>query len=52
VVRESRRHLGEATAVEWELVDELRSEPSGKFLFCHSEVTPDFLQPKVPALVS
>jgi phenylacetate-CoA ligase len=45
VVRESRRHLGEETVVEWEFVDELRSEPSGKFLFCHSAVTPDFLRP-------
>ena len=45
VVRESRRYLGEETAVEWELVDELRAEPSGKFLFCRSTVTPDFLLP-------
>ena len=45
VVRESRRYLGEETAVEWELVNELRAEPSGKFLFCHSAVAPDFLSP-------
>jgi phenylacetate-CoA ligase len=45
LVRESRRHLGEGTVVDWEFVDEMRSEPSGKFLFCHSAVTPDFLRP-------
>jgi phenylacetate-CoA ligase len=45
VERETRRYLGEGTAVECELVDELRAEPSGKFLFCHSSVTPDFLKP-------
>jgi phenylacetate-CoA ligase len=45
VVRETRGYLGEGTVVEWELVDELRAEPSGKFLFCHSAVTPDFLRP-------
>ncbi len=47
VVRESRRHLGDDTVVEWEFVENLPSEPSGKFLFCRSEVTPDFLRPAV-----
>jgi phenylacetate-CoA ligase len=45
VVRESRQHLGEGIAVDWELVDELPVAASGKFLFCRSTVTPDFLRP-------
>src|SRR5207245_1152565 len=32
----TRRHLGEGAACEWEAVDELRAEPSGKFLFSRS----------------
>jgi phenylacetate-CoA ligase len=45
LTRESQHHLGEGTAVDWEFADELQAEPSGKFLFCHSAVTPDFLRP-------
>ena len=40
----SRQYLGEGTAVGWELVEELPSEPSGKFLFSRSTVTPNFLR--------
>jgi phenylacetate-CoA ligase len=39
----SRRFLGAGVAVEFEFVDELRPEASGKFLFCKSTVSPDFL---------
>ncbi len=39
----ARAYLGEATEVEWEFVEELTSEASGKFLFCVSQVSPDFL---------
>lgn len=39
----ARAYLGETTEVEWEFVDELPSEPSGKFLFCRSSVAPGFL---------
>jgi phenylacetate-CoA ligase len=41
--QEVRRHLGEPARVEWEFVDELPNEPSGKFLFSRSTVTPGFL---------
>jgi phenylacetate-CoA ligase len=41
----TRRHLGEGAACDWEAVDELRAEPSGKFLFSRSTVTPRFLAP-------
>jgi phenylacetate-CoA ligase len=44
----TRRHLGDATVVDWDLVDELRSEPSGKFLFSRSTVSPDYLSPVDP----
>jgi len=43
--RTSREHMGEATRVRWELVEELPCEASGKFLFSRSSVTPAFLQP-------
>jgi phenylacetate-CoA ligase len=39
----SRRFLGPGVAVEFEFVSEFRAEPSGKFLFCKSTVSPDFL---------
>jgi phenylacetate-CoA ligase len=38
-------YLGEETATELELVEELPSEPSGKFLFSRSTVLADFLAP-------
>ena len=41
----TRRHLGEGTVCEWEAVDELPAEPSGKFLFSRSTVAPRFLAP-------
>jgi phenylacetate-CoA ligase len=40
----TRRYLGEQARVSCELVDELPAEPSGKFLFSRSTVTPEFLQ--------
>lgn len=39
----ARRYLGETAEVDWEFVEELRSEPSGKYLFCRSLVAPAFL---------
>ena len=39
----ARAYLGETAEVEWEFVEELTSEASGKFLFCMSQVSPDFL---------
>jgi hypothetical protein len=39
----ARKYLGNDTTVTWELVEELKSEPSGKFLFCKSSVSPRFL---------
>lgn len=41
----TRRYLGEAMEVEVEYVSELAKEPSGKFLFSRSTVTPNFLHP-------
>jgi phenylacetate-CoA ligase len=37
------KYLGETSEVDWELVDELPCEPSGKYLFCRSTVAPGFL---------
>jgi phenylacetate-CoA ligase len=42
----SRRHLGEGAVCEWDVVDELPAEPSGKFLFSRSTVAPRFLAAK------
>lgn len=42
--RTSRQYLGESIEVRCELVDELPCEPSGKFLFSRSTVTPAFLR--------
>lgn len=39
----TRQHLGERAEAETELVDDLPTEPSGKFLFSRSTVTPAFL---------
>ena len=36
----TRQHLGEGAVCEWEIVDELPAEPSGKFLFSRSTVAP------------
>lgn len=41
----TRQYLGSSTTAEAEFVDELPPEPSGKFLFSRSTVTPDFLAP-------
>jgi phenylacetate-CoA ligase len=48
--RTARQYLGEGTVVEHEYVAEMPAEPSGKFLFCRSTVTPEFLRtaPPVP----
>lgn len=40
----SKKYLGVDTEVEVNLVDELPVEPSGKFLFSHSSVTPTWLK--------
>jgi phenylacetate-CoA ligase len=39
----TRQYLGERAEVSWATVDDLAPEPSGKFLFSRSTVTPDFL---------
>lgn len=41
----TRQYLGQETRAEAVLVDELPTEPSCKFLFSRSTVTPDFLAP-------
>jgi phenylacetate-CoA ligase len=43
LTRATREYLGEPAAVRAEVVDDLAAEPSGKFLFSRSSVTPDFL---------
>jgi phenylacetate-CoA ligase len=40
---ETKRYVGSDTKVEYELVERLRPEPSGKYLFCRSSVACDFL---------
>jgi hypothetical protein len=40
----TRQYLGAAARVDWEVVDDLPGEPSGKFLFCRSTVAPHFLE--------
>ncbi len=42
----TRKYLGDNAVVTAELVDALPVEPSGKFLFSRSTVTPDFLAPR------
>ena len=44
--RTTRAHLGDTAVVRIELVDSLPAEPSGKFLFSRSTVTPAFLAPR------
>lgn len=39
----SRRYLGSDTVVDWEFVDGLASQSSGKFLFCRSSAAPEFV---------
>jgi phenylacetate-CoA ligase len=39
----TQKHLGAEAIVESEIVEELSAESSGKFLFSHSTVTPEFL---------
>jgi phenylacetate-CoA ligase len=39
----TRRHLGDGAEVEWEAVEDLPAEPSGKFLFSRSTAAADFL---------
>lgn len=41
LITETKRHLGDATIVDYELVDELTTGGSGKFLFCRSTATSD-----------
>jgi hypothetical protein len=41
----TRRYLGEQAAVDGQVVADLPAEPSGKFLFSRSSVTPAFLSP-------
>jgi phenylacetate-CoA ligase len=41
----TRHYLGPRAEADVEVVDELPPEPSGKFLFSRSTVTPDFLAP-------
>lgn len=42
----SRRYLGEGTVIDWEMVDSLNAEPSGKFLFSRSTAAPEYLSPQ------
>jgi phenylacetate-CoA ligase len=44
----ARRYLGAGTVVDWEFVDELPAESSGKFLFCRSQAAPHYLQTPEP----
>jgi phenylacetate-CoA ligase len=48
----TRRHLGADAVIDWELVEELRPGPSGKFLFSRSSVAVDYLAPPPVAAVS
>jgi hypothetical protein len=48
LTRATREYLGEPAAVRAEVVDDLPAEPSGKFLFSRSSVTPDFLAAGAP----
>jgi len=41
--RETKRYLGSDTEVDYELVDAISAEPSGKFLFCRSTAPCSFL---------
>ncbi|MBY0528419.1 MAG: hypothetical protein K2R98_33820 [Gemmataceae bacterium] len=39
----TRQYLGADTVVDWEYVDELPAEPSGKFLFCRSRAAAEYV---------
>jgi phenylacetate-CoA ligase len=39
----ARRYLGEGAVVDHEFVEQLRPEKSGKFLFCRSTATPQYM---------
>jgi phenylacetate-CoA ligase len=41
----TRRYLGQESVIDWELVEELHPEPSGKFLFSRSAAAVDYLAP-------
>lgn len=43
LTNETRKYLGGDMKIEYENVDELKSEPSGKFIFCRSNIVHDFL---------
>lgn len=43
----TRRYLGDDTVLDWEFVDDLRPEASGKFLFCRSRAAVDYLRGSV-----
>lgn len=43
VERETKRHLGADTLVDFEFVDQIPNGPSGKFLYCISKVKATFL---------
>jgi phenylacetate-CoA ligase len=43
----TRQYLGRATVIDWEFVEELKPEPSGKYLFSRSKVAVDYLSPPV-----
>jgi phenylacetate-CoA ligase len=40
----TRQYLGDRALVDVEVVDDLPNEPSGKYLFSRSTVTPSFLE--------
>jgi phenylacetate-CoA ligase len=40
---ETKRYLGSGTKVEYEFVDQIPQEPSGKYRFCISEVEKTFV---------
>lgn len=42
--RTTRQYLGDDTEVDWEFAEELKAEPSGKFLFCRSSVARNYWQ--------
>src|SRR5262249_52620523 len=44
----TRQYLGPRAEADVEIVEELPPEPSGKYLFSRSSVTPDFLAPLRP----
>jgi hypothetical protein len=39
----TRRYLGNDTVIDWEYVEELKPEPSGKFIFSRSAAAVEFL---------